>query len=416
MANHIKYIKDITSWPLEKIVQAFVIQKLNKSPENGHSNGYVILDVRSEQIELKGGTKKKVHRVFIQSNDSGSYSKTGWIVRDDMDSCMICAKALNHVPTSSFSLFSSANKKTVGKKNHCRACGNIVCEDCGGTKAIVYPMIEMPSRVCILCNYGQFPVDPIPNDTLGVSLFSESSSSSTASSIQTEGLTSLTPSKKLSFPSSLLSPLKNSPLKSNSLKKKPFSSPKGSPSRFFTSSNQKAKPIEPLIRRTDDLSSVSSVGASATNQGNPRSPYEDLLEMNDEEFENSIYEELDCYYDPYPTQNIRLYDYGRMELCRIKPVFVLRAFYCDETFVFINLTECDDVPYHHHHHSSKGDSEKKSNKKEIFCIVYGEQMIAHNGIPTIDCAVNGQLIQEAKNDPSRLHEVIIPVLNLPLFY
>jgi hypothetical protein len=423
MANHIKYIKDVTFWPLEKIVQTFVTQKLSKSPENSlNSNGYVILDVRAEHIELKGGTKKTVHRVFIQSNDSGSYCKTGWIVRDDLDSCMICSKSLNDIPASSFSLFRTGSK-TASNKKHCRACGNIICEDCSGTKAIVYPMVECPSRVCILCNYGQFPVDPIPNDTLGVSLFSHGSSSSSSSgpaaaavatpsssSLSTEGLSSSS-SKKFPFPSSLLSPLKNSPLKSNTnSKKNPFSSPKGSPSRFFSSSSQKAKPIEPLVRTTNDSSSSTSSSATATtalaSRSNPRSPYEDLLEMDDEEYENSIYEELDCYYDPYPIQNIKLYDYGRIELCRIKPVFVLRAFYCDETFVFINLTECEDVPYHQK--SSKGvSSDQKGNKKEVFCIVYGEQMIAHNGIPTIDCAVNSQLIQEAKNDPSRLHEVTI---------
>jgi hypothetical protein len=106
--------------------------------------------MRAEHF-FDNGNLKLFRRIFVKCDDSGGYSDVGWVLICDANDCMVCGTAF----TSSLS---------GGGKHHCRACGNVVCDDCSEAREIVEYLEGLgPVRVCNLCYYEQTPVQAFPN-------------------------------------------------------------------------------------------------------------------------------------------------------------------------------------------------------------------------------------------------------------
>lgn len=93
-------------------------------------------DVRSANIYGESIRSKKcndiiVKRVFVTDNSINNnddkylfYSKVGWVLNYKQRNCLICF--------SSFGLFN--------RKHHCRACGNLICNDCSRGRKLIYQL------------------------------------------------------------------------------------------------------------------------------------------------------------------------------------------------------------------------------------------------------------------------------------
>lgn len=97
--------------------------------------------VEEEEVRISGEIKT-IRRVFVQSSSS-DYGGVGWVINEDITSCMICHAA--------FGMFRWAH--------HCRSCGNLVCSQCSPDEVIIEELKELgPVRICIMCYWGQDPV------------------------------------------------------------------------------------------------------------------------------------------------------------------------------------------------------------------------------------------------------------------
>lgn len=115
--------------------------------------------VIDDSMKIKN-TETRFRRVSLSD---GEYD-VGWVVSGDVNCCMDCG---------AFFVFSS--------KHHCRACGNIVCEDCSPYQADVPSLNEEGgSRICRKCfhgllkeqfvelkRYGSFDIKPDRSKALG---------------------------------------------------------------------------------------------------------------------------------------------------------------------------------------------------------------------------------------------------------
>lgn len=107
---------------------------------NADQDGFSMY-VEEEEVKISGEIKI-IRRVFVQSADS-DYGGVGWVINEDITSCMICHTA--------FGMFRWAH--------HCRSCGNLVCSQCSPDSVIIEELKELgPVRICIMCFWGQDPV------------------------------------------------------------------------------------------------------------------------------------------------------------------------------------------------------------------------------------------------------------------
>jgi len=82
---------------------------------------------------------KQIRRLFGR-NRKTLFDGVGWILNEDMNSCMIC--------TMEFSFFNG--------RHHCRACGNIICGTCSPQFIIIHELSQFgKQRVCNQCYWGQ---------------------------------------------------------------------------------------------------------------------------------------------------------------------------------------------------------------------------------------------------------------------
>jgi len=90
-------------------------------------------------VNVSFGEKRTVQRVFVRHTDFNT-DCVGWVLNECMPECMICAKEFG----------------SFRWKHHCRACGNIVCDDCSKEDICVVDFPEFgEQRVCSLCYWGQ---------------------------------------------------------------------------------------------------------------------------------------------------------------------------------------------------------------------------------------------------------------------
>lgn len=97
-----------------------------------------IFSIQMDEAFIKG-VKSLIRRLFMNDEGAGNFRSVGWVINCDIESCMICGYALT-------SLF----------KHHCKACGNIVCESCSSSTALIVGLEDCNElRVCDMCFWGQ---------------------------------------------------------------------------------------------------------------------------------------------------------------------------------------------------------------------------------------------------------------------
>jgi ankyrin repeat protein len=104
----------------------------------------------TELVFLRGESVA-VRRVFVRVRGCPAYSRVGWVLRADVNHCMVCATP-----------FSPEQGEGEGKESCC-ACGNVVCHRCGSDVAKVTELGDASDevRVCSLCFWGQAEVGAV---------------------------------------------------------------------------------------------------------------------------------------------------------------------------------------------------------------------------------------------------------------
>lgn len=138
MAYHLEMIKLAAATHLNDLVD--IVHNENGFENNKNPDLYsCITSLRKDEFQVNG-SPSKITRVFLLTDDSNSYAGVGWIVSCQVTNCMRCA--------STFGLFNL--------KNHCRACGNIVCGLCTERGVIVKDIADVgPVKVCKNCCDGE---------------------------------------------------------------------------------------------------------------------------------------------------------------------------------------------------------------------------------------------------------------------
>jgi hypothetical protein len=123
---------------LEQVVQKSVEEIQDELAKPKTSTVYVSgLQV---EVVIANGIPKEVHRVFVSGKKYPDYNDVGWMLYNEIDYCLICAQP--------FGFFRY--------KYYCWGCGNLVCNDCSPSKAVINAVTGLGSqRVCIQCFWGQ---------------------------------------------------------------------------------------------------------------------------------------------------------------------------------------------------------------------------------------------------------------------
>ena len=87
-----------------------------------------------------------IGRVYLDRNAGDSSYFVGWVLNDAFTDCMLCEEE--------FEIFNRS-------RHHCRACGNLICDECSLNRAIIQQLSGEKSevkgsRVCDQC-YAKYP-------------------------------------------------------------------------------------------------------------------------------------------------------------------------------------------------------------------------------------------------------------------
>ena len=136
MNNHITLLKREISKKLSEF-SSVSFHKLEPNVRVEYTcDQTLIVSIQKESVLLKGN-RCQIYRIFIESPESEKYSSVGWVLRDTIDRCMICA--LNGADLS-----------------HCFACGNLMCNICLMYETIVLGLETLGNvKVCMMCCWGQ---------------------------------------------------------------------------------------------------------------------------------------------------------------------------------------------------------------------------------------------------------------------
>lgn len=164
MTEHVKLIEAEVSKTLSEVEADWAkcaedakVTKKVKEPIFSTILGY------TEHKIILCGNQITIHRVFVRTLDSEEYFKLGWVLKTDVNNCMICTKALTK--ESGMLDFLDWSAKDAEKK-HCFACGNIVCSSCSNSgTTVVREILKLGAvTVCTQCSWGQVlntPVDAL---------------------------------------------------------------------------------------------------------------------------------------------------------------------------------------------------------------------------------------------------------------
>jgi hypothetical protein len=123
MSDHLSYIKQVSKQPLKRLEQELARTINNLSP---HVKG----------IRVKTIGNGPVNRVYVESKDTGILGSVGWVVNDSITTCMSCP--------NTFGFFTW--------KHHCRACGNLVCNNCSNKQSLLSGLEQLgEQRICNEC-------------------------------------------------------------------------------------------------------------------------------------------------------------------------------------------------------------------------------------------------------------------------
>ena len=149
MSSHISNLILYSSKPFKTIkkgLKDIVLSDSNFSVREDpidENTSLPVVNVISNEIIRVIGKDRIVRRVYIHSKDSKKYleyNRVGWMLTEDVNECVVCS-----VPFS----------RDVWR-HHCRACGNVVCNNCSRNRCVIKEIqIIGPVRVCCQCFWGQ---------------------------------------------------------------------------------------------------------------------------------------------------------------------------------------------------------------------------------------------------------------------
>eukprot|EP01038_Epipyxis_sp_PR26KG_P009434 gene9434-12713_t len=169
MSLHLTTIKSISTNDSLDTLLANVRKSRIQKQDQKLSIYRSICDIRADCATIKGHNIK-LTRVFVNVQDSESYSNVGWVLANEISNCMVCY--------ASFGMF--------GVKHHCRACGTVICGDCGLLKVPISGLLKHGRmRVCKTCFSGQALVHLKKNRNLGIHVSSGLRSNTESKSIPT---------------------------------------------------------------------------------------------------------------------------------------------------------------------------------------------------------------------------------------
>lgn len=91
-------------------------------------------------VNVHTKTSQNMHRIFVRGYNHKEYSSVGWLLKKDVDNCLIC--------NATFGFFCY--------KYSCWACGNVVCSSCRPYLAAILQLEGLnPRPVCLQCYWGQ---------------------------------------------------------------------------------------------------------------------------------------------------------------------------------------------------------------------------------------------------------------------
>ncbi len=140
MAKHLAFIELAAPKPVYILKKDMVGSKGGRKPSTlTDIIDCYVTDMTDEKIFVNGA-EHRIKRVFVSTSDSEKYSGVGWVVNSEISYCMVCSVA--------FGMFTY--------QHHCRACGNVVCNNCSLNMVVVMEIQQMgPVRVCNQCYWGQ---------------------------------------------------------------------------------------------------------------------------------------------------------------------------------------------------------------------------------------------------------------------
>lgn len=138
MSDQIKILQESVEKPLQELKR-----ELKKSSQKSHKFDDILIPevfaIQEEKICVNE-KEQKMHRIFVRGNDHKEYCHVGWLLKSDVDNCLICAVA--------FGMFCY--------KYYCWACGNVVCYNCLPFERPIEELEDVgPQFVCSQCCWGQ---------------------------------------------------------------------------------------------------------------------------------------------------------------------------------------------------------------------------------------------------------------------
>lgn len=92
-----------------------------------------------EEYLLIAGEKHIANRIYVKCSAYPQLDCVGWLMEDNFPFCVLCS--------TEFSIMNS--------RSHCRACGNLICQNCKRW-AYIEELEELGKMtVCTQCSWGQ---------------------------------------------------------------------------------------------------------------------------------------------------------------------------------------------------------------------------------------------------------------------
>ena len=142
--SHYLFLQSASSLP-NKQVEGALMRGVRLIDKGGVPLEGVEKYTLTSEYWIMNGTKMTARRLCARSSESFfSYRRIGWLLADDVTTCLVCAREFNGQ-----------------QKHHCSSCGNVICDKClCKEKALILELIECgPLNVCSLCYWGQDAVE-----------------------------------------------------------------------------------------------------------------------------------------------------------------------------------------------------------------------------------------------------------------
>ena len=126
------------------LVKLPVAELQHLAATSSHVHPFDLVTSVWEEYLMVGGEKYIANRVYVRCEAYAPFSRVGWLLEEKMPCCVLCAQH--------FSAFNT--------RSHCRACGNLICQQCK-TWAQLEDLREVDQvAVCNQCCWGQVSHEP----------------------------------------------------------------------------------------------------------------------------------------------------------------------------------------------------------------------------------------------------------------